>query len=103
MPPMVMSLKGVNTYDAVNGWTRLGSMDDFAADLAVATDAEFPSYCFIEPYYDFILSKFKNGNSQHLVGGVPDGEALIKFVYETIRNSPIWNTSALVIMYDEHG
>jgi phospholipase C len=28
---------------------------------------------------------------------------LIKAVYEAIRNSPIWNTSLLVIVYDEHG
>ena len=28
---------------------------------------------------------------------------MIKAVYEAIRNSPIWNTSLLVIVYDEHG
>src|SRR6185295_9164800 len=31
------------------------------------------------------------------------GEGLIKAVYEAIRNSPVWNTSLLIIVYDEHG
>ena len=31
------------------------------------------------------------------------GELLIKKVYETIRNSPHWNESMLLITYDEHG
>jgi phospholipase C len=31
------------------------------------------------------------------------GEGLIKAVYEAIRNSPVWDTSLLVIVYDEHG
>lgn len=30
-------------------------------------------------------------------------EALIKTVSEAIRNSPIWNSSVLVVTYDEHG
>jgi phospholipase C len=35
--------------------------------------------------------------------GVTNGEALIATVYESIRNSPIWNSSMLIITYDEHG
>ena len=35
--------------------------------------------------------------------GVAGGEALIKAVYEAIRNSPLWNRSLLIITYDEHG
>ena len=31
------------------------------------------------------------------------GEGLIKAVYEAIRNSPHWDTSLLIITYDEHG
>lgn len=31
------------------------------------------------------------------------GEAVIKAVYEAIRNSPLWPTSMLVVTYDEHG
>ena len=35
--------------------------------------------------------------------GMHNGEALIKRVYEAIRNSPHWNTSVLIVTYDEHG
>ena len=28
---------------------------------------------------------------------------MIKAVYEAIRSSPVWNTSLLLIVYDEHG
>jgi phospholipase C len=31
------------------------------------------------------------------------GEGLIKAMYEAIRNSPVWDTSLLIITYDEHG
>ena len=31
------------------------------------------------------------------------GERLLKTIYETIRNSPHWENSVLIITYDEHG
>jgi phospholipase C len=39
----------------------------------------------------------------HPPSDVRDGEAFIKRVYETIRNSRVWMQSALVIVFDEHG
>ena len=34
---------------------------------------------------------------------VAGGEQLIKQVYEAIRNSPLWETSLLIVTWDEHG
>jgi hypothetical protein len=34
---------------------------------------------------------------------VTRGERLLKTIYETIRNSPHWESSVLIITYDEHG
>ena len=62
-----------------------------------------PAYTFIEPNYGNFGSDFTCGDSQHPVNDITNGEWLIKFVYETIRNSPIWNSSLLIITYDEHG
>ncbi len=31
------------------------------------------------------------------------GERLLAAVYSAIRNSPYWNTSLLLVLYDEHG
>jgi phospholipase C len=71
------------------------------------------SYNFIEPTYGDLgindslqfdlTAAFKGGTSQHPINGVAGGEALMKEVYEIIRNSFIWNESCLIITYDEHG
>ncbi|MHB1225786.1 MAG: alkaline phosphatase family protein, partial [Gemmatimonadaceae bacterium] len=61
------------------------------------------SYIFIEPDYGRFWDDFTCGNSQHPLDDVTRGEQLIKDVYEKLRNSSIWETSMLVITYDEHG
>ena len=96
--PQVGLLKGISLYDDVDDYAN------FAADIMEPTyDA---AYTFIEPRYDTISQQlglpFVN-NSQHPANSVALGEALIKNVYETIRNSPRWNQSMLIITWDEHG
>ncbi len=39
----------------------------------------------------------------HPLDDVTRGEKLIKNVYETIRNSPHWEKSMLIVTFDEHG
>lgn len=105
----VASLQGISQLD-------LHSMDRFASDLNVKTAEGLPAYTytytFIEPNFgrSFFSPQppykgptYKGGSSQHPEDDPSGGEGLIKAVYEAIRNSPIWNTSLLVIVYDEHG
>lgn len=71
-------------------------------------DPDFSTgYVFIEPNYGNDLppstEDFTCGDSQHPLDDVSRGEPLIKQVYETIRNSPHWNSSLLLVTYDEHG
>jgi phospholipase C len=74
--------------------------DPFATQLNARTyDA---AYTFIEPDYN-IATNMYFGNSQHPRGSVSKGEMLIKYVYETLRNSRVWEESLLLITYDEHG
>jgi len=40
---------------------------------------------------------------QHPDSSLTEGERLIKSVYETIRSSKLWESTELVITYDEHG
>ncbi len=61
------------------------------------------AYTFIEPNYGDIYRTYRYGSSQHPTDGMAKGEALIKEVYETIRQSDIWEESLLIITYDEHG
>jgi phospholipase C len=91
--PMVAALKGIGLFD-------VREYQHFAADLR-ATPFDF-RYIFIEPGYD-VFNDYRNGTSQHPLGDVTRGEALIKSTYEAIRNSPVWERSMLIITWDEHG
>jgi phospholipase C len=91
--PMVAALKGIHLDD-------IRHYSQFAADLQQPGYAD--RYIFIEPFYD-VLNKYRNGNSQHPLGDVAHGEALIKQTYEAIRNSPVWETSLFILAWDEHG
>jgi phospholipase C len=93
--PQVAAIKGIfwhlNTYD----------FSGFAADL----QGPYPySYTFIEPNYgDTTSGTYRGGSSQHPLDGVHGGEALVKATYEALRASPLWDSSVLIITYDEHG
>ncbi len=93
--PNVAALKGIDH-------SQLLPFDNFVKDV------ENPSYpwlyTFIEPNYGDILNgTYEGGTSQHPLDGVAHGEALIKTVYKAIRNSPHWNNSLLIVIWDEHG
>ena len=112
----VASLKGISLLD-------IHSLTRFEHDLHENGGADYREkypYTFIEPNFGAsFLSRqpaqpgsnqpsepgprYKGGSSQHPEDDPYGGEALIKFVYESIRQSPIWETSLLVIVYDEHG
>jgi phospholipase C len=92
--PQVTSLSGVTALD-------IYSLRQFASDL----QSPYPyPYTFIEPHYgDVRHDTYKGGSSQHPMDDVYGGEHLLASVYAAIRNSPYWDTSLLVITYDEHG
>ncbi|KAK6936930.1 Phosphoesterase [Dillenia turbinata] len=73
-------------------------------DLSFKSDAQkgkLPNYVVIEPrYFDL---KVLPGNDDHPSHDVGEGQMLVKEVYETLRASPQWNETMLVITYDEHG
>jgi len=91
--PMVAALKRISLFD-------IRHYSNFAADLAHPT---YPyCYIFIEPSYD-VLNEYRNSTSQHPLTDITLGESLIKETYEAIRNSPHWNSSLLIVTWDEHG
>jgi phospholipase C len=100
--PVTLALSGM-TLNELQG--RIHDFDEFAE--AVNADDFSAAYTFIEPNYGNDLpptaGDFTCGNSQHPLDDVTRGERLIKTVYETIRNSPHWNESLLLVTYDEHG
>jgi phospholipase C len=92
--PQVSALSGVTLLD-------IDSLSHFAADL----QGPYPyPYTFIEPHYgDLTGGTYRGGSSQHPMDDVYGGEHLLASVYAAIRNSPYWNTSLLIVTYDEHG
>jgi phospholipase C len=65
-----------------------------------AQNGQLPTYAFIEPKY---FSFFGEANDQHPPHDIRAGEALIADVYNSLRNSPQWEQTLLLILHDEHG
>lgn len=74
-------------------------MDDFTVDV---NSGDLPEYTFIEPTYNS-GSNYVNGNSMHPLNDIRNGERIIKQVYESLRNSTLWDKVMLVVTFDEHG
>lgn len=91
---MVSALQGIFLWD-------VHSFKDFADDL----QGNYPyQYTFIEPNYgDAVSDTYSGGSSQHPEDCLAAGEAMIAATYNAIRNSPLWDTSLLIVTYDEHG
>ncbi|CAN7741052.1 alkaline phosphatase family protein [Variovorax sp. LjRoot178] len=100
--PVTLALSGM-TLNELQG--RIHDFDDFAE--AINHSGYSAAYTFIEPDYGNDLppsaEDFTCGTSQHPLDDVTRGERLIKSVYETLRNSPHWDNSMLLVTYDEHG
>ena len=92
---MAAALKGIDVLE-------IGSLNDFRREIASSV---YPwLYTWIEPNYgDTLHNTYRGGNSQHPMDDVMPGEALIKTVYEGIRNSQHWDSSLLIVTWDEHG
>jgi phospholipase C len=102
--PQVLAIKDMIDPFRLNtgqfSWLRVGEKEFFVDDLAKGFDVD---YTFIEPNYGLASGGFENGNCQHPTGSMAAGEAFIRYVYQAIRNSPVWPQSLLIITYDEHG
>src|SRR6266571_4070617 len=97
--PQALAISGMNIR-ALEG--RFREFEDFRGDLN--NPSYTTSYAFVEPNYGHALvGDFTCGDSQHPKDDVTRGDGLLKTIYETIRNSPLWDNSVLIVTYDEHG
>jgi phospholipase C len=74
--------------------SHFGHFRDFQARAAAGTLA---AYTFLEPSWG------SAGNSQHPNYDVAKGEQLIHDVYRALRDGPGWDSTLLLITFDEHG
>jgi phospholipase C len=80
-----------------------GGYSQFIADCE---NNSLPDYCLIEPCYNDhpgpgggeILA-----SDQHPDHNVQEGERFMARIYNAIRSSAAWDSTALLIVYDEHG
>lgn len=85
----------------VKNQKAFGTFDDF---LDACDNGKLPAYSFIEPRYNADDNNNLAANDQHPDHDVAEGETLIHDVYNAVRKKPaIWNSTLLLIVYDEHG
>eukprot|EP01100_Stratorugosa_tubuloviscum_P010139 TRINITY_DN4313_c6_g1_i1.p1 TRINITY_DN4313_c6_g1~~TRINITY_DN4313_c6_g1_i1.p1 ORF type:complete len:495 (-),score=268.41 TRINITY_DN4313_c6_g1_i1:93-1577(-) len=77
---------------------RIVHISQYYADCENGT---LPQYSFIEPRWFAVLDW--QASDEHPPHDVKFGEYLTADVYEALRASPLWQSSALIINYDEHG
>jgi len=77
---------------------RIKKWDDFLDD---AKAGKLTPFSYIEP--QFASSATGPAQDQHPDHPIDAGEKTMKQVYETLRASPQWNETLLIITYDEHG
>jgi phospholipase C len=77
---------------------KYSPIENFEADAA-GPASQFPAFVFIEPQYNG-----DDANDDHPPYDIMQGQALTARVYNAIRaNENLWQSTLLVIVYDEHG
>ena len=94
--PSIVIMEDVRQPKYVKNYRPL---EEFASDCEKGHLAD---YTWIEPRWFNWLYNFP-ASDEHPPHDVVYGEFLINHVYKSLRASPKWNSTMLVVMYDEHG
>ena len=86
------------TFLLQNQPQTMGTYNDFKSDCA---NGNLPNYSFVEPNYSDHANLL--ASDQHPDHNVIAGENFIADVYNRVRQSPLWENTLLLIVYDEHG
>lgn len=74
--------------------SNFGEFKDFKS---AAANGSLPNYVFLEPQWGH------TGNSQHPNYDVSKGEGFLHDVYYALYGTKVWQSTLLIITYDEHG
>jgi phospholipase C len=80
-------------YVQDNDMDKLVHADQFYADLAAGT---LPAFSYINPECCTV-------DSMHPTSNMAAGSSMIKHLYDSLRNSQYWDSTLLIINFDEHG
>jgi len=81
-------------------WAHVDRFRVFAEFKQDAANASLPAYSFIEPRYFPDLLPPNDGHPPH---DLTLAEQLIAEVYNSLRSSPLWARTLLIVTCDEHG
>jgi phospholipase C len=121
--PWKLDIQEVPTiYDRIEAVGKSWAFYSFdlidASNYASLRDRPQATYTFVQftadassgklPFYSFLCPRYTNApdgraNSQHAPDDVRYGDALIADVYSAVRGSPLWESTLLIVTYDEHG
>jgi phospholipase C len=73
------------------------SFSTFLSDCAKGT---LPAVSFVDPRFTLLLN---TANDNHPESDIRNGDAFIAEVYKAVATSPKWNSTVLVLNYDEWG
>jgi len=93
--PTMLMFKDMRHKDAR---PRYHHLDQLYEDLKTG---DLPELSFVEPSY--YTTPKTPADDQHPDHDVGLGEQLIANIYNLLRASPAWNSTAFIITYDEHG
>jgi phospholipase C len=72
--------------------------------FTMAKIGTLPEFSFIEPYWGGQLWKYMiDGNDYHPPSDTYPGDLFLQQIFESLMQSPHWDTTLLVITFDEHG
>eukprot|EP01088_Endostelium_zonatum_P019080 TRINITY_DN640_c0_g1_i1.p1 TRINITY_DN640_c0_g1~~TRINITY_DN640_c0_g1_i1.p1 ORF type:complete len:552 (-),score=156.46 TRINITY_DN640_c0_g1_i1:36-1691(-) len=74
---------------------------DFSQFHSDSIAGDFATFNYVEPRFENILGW--KASDEHPTHDVILGEHLLAHVYNTLRHSTVWNQSAIIVTFDEHG
>jgi phospholipase C len=72
----------------------------FSTFLSDCAKGALPAVSFVDPSFTLLLN---TGNDNHPESDIRNGDAFIAEVYHAVATSPEWNSTILVLNYDEWG
>jgi phospholipase C len=80
-----------------------GALDTHDSFLDDAAKGQLRDVSWIDPNFADLHVLHPNSNDDHPPADIKAGQALVLEVYEALANSPNWEDSLLIVLYDEHG
>ncbi|MBK4737270.1 alkaline phosphatase family protein [Noviherbaspirillum pedocola] len=88
-------------FTALYGTRMLANSFPFTNFLADAAAGNLPALSFIDPR--FAGEGQGTSGDDHPVSDIRNGQAFLNRVYDAVRTGPAWETTLLIILYDEWG